>query len=129
MESSIKEGKLMWAYQWSSLSNNWIEVGEVTGSADSVSKDPSQKMSYEGKEYDYVFSIDIEDGVPPLKLPFNVTDNPWDTAQQFIHKHELSQAYMDQIANFFIKNVEGVTTGVTINESAAYDPFTGGNRW
>ena len=25
------------------------------------------------KEYDYVFSVDIEDGKPHLKLPFNIT--------------------------------------------------------
>ena len=28
---------------------------------------------YQGKEYDYVFDVDIKDGAPPLKLPYNVT--------------------------------------------------------
>jgi phospholipase A-2-activating protein len=32
----------------------------------------SRKTPYEGKEYDYVFDVDIKDGVPPLKLPYNV---------------------------------------------------------
>lgn len=32
----------------------------------------SRKQLYEGKEYDYVFDVDIQDGVPPLKLPYNV---------------------------------------------------------
>lgn len=32
-----------------------------------------RKQLYQGKEYDYVFDVDIQDGVPPLKLPFNVT--------------------------------------------------------
>ena len=31
------------------------------------------KQLYNGREYDYVFDIDIGDGVPPLKLPYNVT--------------------------------------------------------
>lgn len=34
-----------------------------------------RKQLYEGKEYDYVFDVDIQDGVPPLKLPYNVTGN------------------------------------------------------
>lgn len=33
---------------------------------------PGHKSLYEGKEYDYVFDVDIKDGVPPLKLPYNV---------------------------------------------------------
>jgi hypothetical protein len=32
-----------------------------------------RKQLYEGKEYDYVFDVDIKDGEPPLKLPYNVT--------------------------------------------------------
>lgn len=31
-----------------------------------------EKKMYKGKEYDYVFEVDIADGVPPLKLPYNV---------------------------------------------------------
>ena len=30
-----------------------------------------RKQLYEGKEYDYVFDVDVQDGVPPLKLPYN----------------------------------------------------------
>ena len=30
------------------------------------------KRLHEGKEYDYVFDVDIKDGAPPLKLPYNV---------------------------------------------------------
>ena len=32
-----------------------------------------QKQLFEGKEYDYVFDIDIGEGIPHLKLPYNVT--------------------------------------------------------
>ena len=45
-----------------------------------------------------MFSVDIEDGVPPLKLPYNISDDPWVTAQKFIEKNSLSQTYLDQIA-------------------------------
>lgn len=106
----VREEGSVFCYQWSTVSQEWIKIGEVTGSAGAGTRDPSQKTTFQGKEYDFLFSIDIEDGVPPLKLPFNLTDNPWDAAQKFIHEHDLSQAFLDQIANFIIKNTEGVSS-------------------
>jgi phospholipase A-2-activating protein len=50
-----------------------------------------QKQLFEGVEYDYVFDIDIGEGMPPLKLPYNVSENPYTAAQQFLYKHELDQ--------------------------------------
>jgi hypothetical protein len=32
-----------------------------------------RKQIYEGKEYDYVFDVDVQEGVPPLKLPYNAS--------------------------------------------------------
>ena len=77
------------------------------------------------QEYDYVFSVDIEDGKPPLKLPFNVTEDPWFAAQRFLEQNNLSQLFLDQVAKFIIDNTKGVTLG---QETSGYaDPFTG--RW
>lgn len=39
-------------------------------------------------------------------------------------KNELSQSFVDQVADFIIKNAEGVNLG-----SGYQDPFTGGNRY
>ena len=47
---------------------SWQKIGEVVDAVGS-----GRKQLYEGKEYDYVFDVDIQDGVPPLKLPYNVT--------------------------------------------------------
>lgn len=70
-----------------------------------------------------MFSVDIEDGKPPLKLPFNVTEDPWFAAQRFLDRNSLSQLFLDQVANFIIDNTKGVTLG---QESSGYvDPFTG----
>lgn len=77
------------------------------------------------QEYDYVFSVDIEDGKPPLKLPFNVTEDPWFAAQRFLEQNNLSQLFLDQVAKFIIDNTKGVILG---QETSGYaDPFTG--RW
>jgi len=43
-------------------------VGEVV---DAIGN--SRKQLYNGREYDYVFDVDIGDGIPPLKLPYNVS--------------------------------------------------------
>lgn len=56
------------AYQWSAANNEWINVGQVVDAVGS-----GRKQLYEGKEYDYVFDVDVSEGMPPLKLPFNVT--------------------------------------------------------
>ena len=52
--------------KWSNPEQKWIKVGVVV---DSVS---SKKTLFEGKEYDYVFDIDIGDG-SILRLPYNAT--------------------------------------------------------
>lgn len=112
----INMGATVEAHQWSG--EGWQKIGEVVGSNKS-------KPTFEGKEYDYVFDIDV--GAGPngnLKLPYNVTQNPYDAAQEFLVKNELPQAYQDQVSDFIIKNAEGVNLGGTYQ-----DPFTGGNRY
>lgn len=88
-------------YSWEL--GKWNLIGDVTGASGST-QETSGKVLFEGREYDYVFSVDISDSAPPLKLPFNKGDDPWHAAQAFIHKHSLPQAYLDQVANFIIRN-------------------------
>ena len=78
------------------------------------------------KEYDYVFKVDIEEGKPPLTLPYNVSEDPWLAAQNFIHEHNLPQGYLDQVANFIITNSKrpNITMPET-NHPSFVDPFTG----
>lgn len=54
-----------------------------------------------------MFSVDISDSEPPIKLPYNRGEDPWQAAQEFIHKNSLPQAYLDQVANFIVKNSGG----------------------
>lgn len=121
----VKDGQSIFAYQWSASKFEWIKVGDVVGTAN-TKNDPSQKQEYEGQLYDFVFSVDIEDGVPALKLPYNIDQNPWIVAQQFIDKHELSQAYLDEVANFIVKNSQNVNQ---VQASASADPFTGASSY
>lgn len=106
------------AHQWTT--GKWVKIGEVVGSN---AAGQGQKVNYEGKEYDYVFDVDIEDGRPPLKLPYNVTENPYTVAQRFIERNELSPSFVDQVAGFIIKNSEGVE----LASQPAQDPY--GSRY
>ncbi len=63
-----------------------------------------------------------------LKLPYNITEDPWFAAQKFIHKNELSQLFLDQVAKFIIDNTKGMQLGTATSSDYA-DPFTGGGRY
>jgi phospholipase A-2-activating protein len=106
-------------YQWSMSQQSWIKIGTVVDSAGS-----SAKKEYQGKEYDYLFDIDIEDGKPALKLPYNVTQNPYEAATKFLQDNELPLTYLEETANFIIKNTQGATLG---QSSAA--PVGGADPW
>lgn len=58
-------------HQWDAGAHQWQKVGDVV---DAVG--PGRRQLYEGKEYDYVFDIDVQEGAPALKLPYNVNGAP-----------------------------------------------------
>jgi phospholipase A-2-activating protein len=105
-------------YAWSTGSQKWEKIGEVVGSAGGS----GSKQTYNGKQYDFVFDIDIEDGKPALKLPFNVTQNPYDAASKFLSDNELPADYLEQTANFIIKNTQGAQLGAEAEGSAGGPP-------
>jgi phospholipase A-2-activating protein len=87
------------------------------------------KVDYLGKEYDYVFDVDIEDGKPPLKLPYNLSQNPYEAATKFIQNNELPITYLDQVANFITTNTKGATIGQSEPAPAGVDPWGSDNRY
>ncbi|CAO3583550.1 unnamed protein product [Absidia cylindrospora] len=111
------------AHQWDSAANTWQKIGEVVGGVGS-----GKKQFHDGKEYDFVFDIDIGGGPNGmLKLPYNLNQNPYDAAQKFLLNNELSPMYVDQIVDFITKNTQGASIGQASNEYQ--DPFTGGSRY
>ena len=88
----IKDGNTISVHSWNEAEAQWKKVGDVVGQP--KSKDSSGrgkdggKVMYEGVEYDHVFHIDIDEGVV-LKLPYNIGQDPFQVAQDFIHKHQL----------------------------------------
>lgn len=65
------------------LRGEWDRIGDVVGGpgSDDNTMAVSSKM-HQGQQYDFVFDVDIEDGAPPKKLPFNCGGNPYDAADR-----------------------------------------------
>ena len=120
----IRKSALVEAYQWSTVEDKWIKVGDVVGSSG------SNKSTYKGKEYDYVFTVDILEGAPPLHLPYNLSEDPWFAAQKFLDDNDLSQQFLDTVANFIIDNTKGNQQPTNQSQPSGYaDPFTGQGRY
>ncbi|KAF8912027.1 phospholipase A-2-activating protein [Gymnopilus junonius] len=118
----IRNGSLVEAHQWDSVNYTWQKIGDVVDAVGS-----GRKQLYQGKEYDYVFDVDIQDGVPPLKLPYNVSENPYNAAQKFLQSNDLPLTYIDEVVKFIEKNTAGVNIGTGGEEYV--DPFTGASRY
>ncbi|XP_057899835.1 phospholipase A-2-activating protein [Melospiza georgiana] len=122
----IKDNGKVEAYQWSVSEGRWIKIGDVVGSS-GATQQTSGKLLFEGKEYDYVFTIDVNENGPSYKLPYNITDDPWLTAYNFLQKNDLNPMFLDQVAKFIMDNTKGQTLFSTSNQFS--DPFTGAGRY
>ncbi|KAJ5149276.1 hypothetical protein N7448_000854 [Penicillium atrosanguineum] len=134
-KSGTKEGQIQMinepdgsitAHTWSAATQEWIAVGTVVDSAGSSGR----KTEYLGQDYDYVFDVDIEDGKPPLKLPYNASQNPYEAATKFIGDNELPMTYLDQVANFITQNTQGATLGQSQDSAPpGSDPWGSDRRY
>lgn len=109
------------AHMWSSATREWTTVGTVVDAEGSSGR----KKEYMGQDYDYVFDVDVAEGQPALKLPFNLSQNPYEVAQKFVADNELPISYVDQVANFILTN----TQGATIGQNQQGPPQQGSDPW
>lgn len=133
-KSGTKEGQVQMiketngnvtAHQWSVSQNEWVNVGTVVDAVGSTGK----KVEYKGQTYDYVFDVDIEEGKPPLKLPYNLSENPYERATKFLGEYELPLTYLDQVTNFITTNTQGATLGQPEQQSGGADPYGTESRY
>ncbi|WFD30442.1 hypothetical protein MSPP1_001461 [Malassezia sp. CBS 17886] len=117
----VADGAVRERYQWRSADRTWRQTGVVVeGGA------PSQKKTHDGKEYDYVFDVDVKDDAPPLKLPYNAQENPYTAATRFLEANSLPASYLDQVVKFLETNTQA---GVLGGGDAGADPYTGDERY
>ncbi|KAI5592105.1 hypothetical protein BDE02_04G130000 [Populus trichocarpa] len=118
----IREGDNGVAYAWNLREQKWDKIGEVVDGPDDGMKRPV----LDGIDYDYVFDVDIGDGEPIRKLPYNLSDNPYSTADKWLLKENLPLAYRQQIVEFILQN--SGQGGVAL-DSSFRDPYTGSNAY
>ncbi|CAF1705052.1 unnamed protein product [Brassica napus] len=118
----VREGDNGVAYAWNMSEQRWDKIGEVVDGPDGVGDRPI----LDGAQYDFVFDVDIGDGEPIRKLPYNRSENPYDAADKWLLKENLPVAYRQQIVDFILQN--SGQKDFTFNPSFR-DPFTGANAY
>ena len=116
----VRNGDKGEAYQWSM--GSWQKVGDIVGGVGQ-----NQKQIYDGKEYDFVFDVDVMEGAPALKLPYNMNENAYYAAQRFIDKNELPQEFLEQIVKFIDQNTDQSSSASATSNYV--DPYTGASRY
>ncbi|XP_050232267.1 uncharacterized protein LOC126680979 isoform X2 [Mercurialis annua] len=118
----VREGDNGVAYSWNLREQIWDKIGEVVDGPDDGMKRPV----LDAIEYDYVFDVDIGDGEPIRKLPYNRSENPYSTADKWLLKENLPFSYRQQIVEFILQN--SGQRDITLNSSFR-DPYTGSNAY
>lgn len=57
-----------------------------------------------------MFDVDVSEGSPPLKLPMDKGEDPYDAAERFLMRHSLPESYLEQVADFIVENTGGDCT-------------------
>ncbi|KAF8405163.1 hypothetical protein HHK36_010062 [Tetracentron sinense] len=118
----VREGDNGVAYSWNSTDQKWDKIGEVVDGPDDSIKRPI----LDGIEYDYVFDVDIGDGEPIRKLPYNQSDNPYTTADKWLLKENLPFSYRQQIIEFILQNAGQRDFAL---DTSFRDPYTGSSAY
>lgn len=118
----VREGDNGVAYSWNSMEQKWDKIGEVVdGPGDNTSN-----QVYNGVQYDYVFDVDIGDGEPTRKLPYNRGDNPYDTADKWLLKENLPLVYRQQVVEFILQSTGQRDFSL---DTSFRDPYTGSSAY
>lgn len=118
----VREGDSGVAYSWNVKEFQWDKVGEVVDTPGNV----GDKRTLNGLQYDYVFDVDIGDGEPTRKLPYNRGDNPYAVADHWLLSESLPLSYRQQVVDFILQST-GQNTPVI--DSTFSDPYTGANAY
>eukprot|EP01006_Ploeotia_vitrea_P026526 TRINITY_DN59499_c0_g1_i1.p1 TRINITY_DN59499_c0_g1~~TRINITY_DN59499_c0_g1_i1.p1 ORF type:complete len:849 (+),score=80.33 TRINITY_DN59499_c0_g1_i1:49-2547(+) len=113
-------------YTWSQLERKWKKTGDLMDDPNEV----PEKKELNGKYYDQIIDVAVDDGTANMRLGYNNGENEWEAAQRFILENAdrgVRQDHLAQIAEFISKNVGGSTMEFNANQNS--DPLTGGGRY
>ncbi|XP_062187090.1 uncharacterized protein LOC133890640 isoform X2 [Phragmites australis] len=120
----VREGDNGVAYSWNSRELKWDKIGEVVDGPEAG--DAAQGQVLDGVRYDFVFNVDIGDGEPIRKLPYNRSEDPYVVADKWLLKENLPLTYRQQVVEFILQN-SGQNNFVP--DPSFRDPFTGANAY
>lgn len=133
--------------RWATPEDRKTYEAAVMAVKTTVASSSTKKKVFEGKEYDFVFDVDIQEGATPLKLPYNRggelafhlmltnidinyfinTEPVFEVAQRFLDRHNLPLTYLDEVVRFIDQNAG---TDKSSSQSSQYvDPYTGASRY
>ena len=116
-------------FEFDGIKNEWTKLGDVVGGADGGDTVAGGSSKWHlGKQWDHVFDVDVADGAPPLKLPYNDGENPYAAADRFLEAEQLPQSYRQQIVEHIIACTGGAAAAAA-DVSVNVDPFTGGGAY
>ncbi|TVU40852.1 hypothetical protein EJB05_14332, partial [Eragrostis curvula] len=118
----VREGDNGVAYSWNSTELKWDKIGEVVDGPGSG--DAAQGQVLDGVRYDFVFNVDIGDGEPIRKLPYNRSDDPYAVADKWLLKENLPLTYRQQVVEFILQNSD---QNNFVPDPSFQDPYTGGS--
>ena len=121
-------------YEWSG-EGGWAKVGDVVAGpggddagAAPAAAGPAKKW-HAGAAWDFVFDVDVADGAPPLRLPYNRGENPYTAADRFLAAEGLPQSYREQVVAHILACTAGTAAAFGDPLASNVDPFTGGGAY
>ncbi|CAB3411455.1 unnamed protein product [Caenorhabditis bovis] len=86
----------------------------------SLTKQPMDMKELDGRRYDHIFDVTLENG-QVLKMPYNNGDDPDYAAQMFVEKHNLPVKFLGLLSKLIREE--------TRPTADFYDPLTGSGRY
>lgn len=116
-------------HMWSASDSKWSKVGDIVDGPGGGGGGGGSGSGGEvnGVRYDYVFDVDLGEGIPNVKLGYNRGEDTYVAAQRFIDTNSLNQDFLDQVATFI--ETQAGADATTLTTAASSDPLTGGGRY
>ncbi|VDN58557.1 unnamed protein product [Dracunculus medinensis] len=87
---------------------------------------PSERISLNGRQWDYVLDVTTDDG-RQLKLPYNIDEDTNWAAQRFVFENNLPISFLSEVAALLETQVQSSLS--SCKSSSFTDPLTGEGRY
>uniref|UniRef100_A0A915ETT4 PFU domain-containing protein n=1 Tax=Ditylenchus dipsaci TaxID=166011 RepID=A0A915ETT4_9BILA len=95
----------------------------------------TQRETIDGELFDYALEVKLKENGPPMKLGYNIGEDPDYATQRFVEKHNLNVGIMGQLSAFLRSQIPELQTPSQFvriggaSNTGYVDPFTGGGRY